>query len=137
MKKFRIDESEKSRILGMHINATEKQYLTEQDNVKIMPQHKKGADILLANGPKPTGAGERYCFTKDFLTQEIAKTGYIGLNDRPTRFLHQIGDGDTFNEFQGKTDQDLQRLNPLCKNLKDNFRKGDIIQYTAKGPFSD
>lgn len=137
MKKFRIDESEKSRILGMHINATEKQYLTEQDNGKIMTQHKKGADILLTNGPKPTGDGERYCFTKEFLTQEIANTGYIGLNDRPTRFLHQIGDGDTFNEFQNKTDQDLQRLNPLCKNLKDNFRKGDIIQYTAKGPFSD
>ncbi len=128
MKKFRIDESEKSRILGMHINATEKQYLTEQDNGKIMPQHKKGADILLANGPKPTGAGERYCFTKDFLTQEIANTGYIGLNDRPTRFLHQIGDGDTFTEYQNKTDQDLQRLNPLCKNLNNKFRKGDIIQ---------
>ena len=30
MKKFRIDESEKERILGLHVEATKRQYLSEQ-----------------------------------------------------------------------------------------------------------
>ena len=30
MKKFRIDESEKQRILGLHVEATKRQYLSEQ-----------------------------------------------------------------------------------------------------------
>ena len=35
MNKFRIDESEKARIIGLHENATKKQYLSEQDKGKL------------------------------------------------------------------------------------------------------
>lgn len=36
MKPYRIDESEKQRILGMHVSATKNQYLTEQNSGKSM-----------------------------------------------------------------------------------------------------
>ena len=35
MKKFRIDESEKQRILGLHVEATKRQYLSEQSKGKL------------------------------------------------------------------------------------------------------
>jgi hypothetical protein len=35
MKRFRIDESEKQRILGMHQSATKRQYLSEQSKGKL------------------------------------------------------------------------------------------------------
>lgn len=135
MNTFRIDESEKARILGLHETATKKQYISEQDKgYGISDSHRRAADNLLRKGPKPTGAGQRYCFTKEFLTQEIANSGYETVHGHPTRFLHMIEKGDTFGKFQNKTDQDLQRLNPLCQGLEKNFQTGLIIQYTSPMP---
>jgi hypothetical protein len=131
MKKvIRLTESQLENII--------RKVIAEQENYPISDGHRKAADELLRKGPKPTGSGEKYCFTKDFLTQGIANSGYVNVSGHPTRFLHKIGEGDTFNKFQNKSDSDLQKLNPLCKDLKGegNFRKGYIIQYTT-GPFSN
>ena len=71
-----------------------------------------------------------------FLTQSIANSGYIDINNRPTRFLHKIKPGDTLSSITQKAGGgDIVSLNPLC-NLKsrDGFRVGDVIQYSLPMP---
>lgn len=129
MKKvIRLTESELEDII--------KRVISEQSNQPVGSVYREAADELLRKGPKPSGAGEKYCFTKEKLAQDIANTGYKNVDGGYSRILHKIKQGDTYNEFQNKTEVDLQEMNPFCKNLKNDFRVGDIIQYQTKGPHS-
>ena len=108
----------------------------QEDNYPIGKNHIAGANQMLAKGPKPDGSGQKYCFTKEFLTQSIANSGYIDINNKPTRFLHKIKPGDTLSSITQKAGGgDIVSLNPLC-NLKsrDGFRVGDVIQYSLPMP---
>lgn len=109
----------------------------QEDNYPIGKNHIAAANQMLAKGPKPDGPGQKYCFTKEFLTQSIANSGYVDINNRPTRFLHKIKPGDTLSSITQKAGgEDVASLNPLCNlKSKDGFRVGDVIQYSLPLPY--
>ena len=78
MKKFRIDESERARIIGLHESATKKQYLSEQDKGKLYFAFDN--DTTSFQGEIGTD-GYLYPYTEMFETWKIgpiAKVPYVG-----------------------------------------------------------
>jgi len=136
MKKFRIDESEKERILGMHIEATKRQYLSEQGDYERdwTPEqksaHMNGA-VKLYSTVKPD-MGSKYCFAKssdknsviEALVQNIKNSGVEG------KVLYKIKAGDTPDGIKKLSQNyDVVGVNSKSCDMR-NPRVGDIIIYS-------
>lgn len=120
---FIIEESERNRILNMHENATKKQYLSEQ---LTKEQALVKAKEMIDNGPKPTESGAKYCFTKEFLAQQILNQGAKNIG------MYKIKSGDSKSVIiqNTGTDQELSPMNPRCKWGDKEIKANDVILYS-------
>jgi hypothetical protein len=84
------------------------------------------AQEMIKNGPKPTESGAKYCFTKEFLAQQILNQGAKNLG------MYKIKSGDSESkiiDYTG-TDQKLKPLNPRCEWGSKDIKANDVILFS-------
>ena len=116
MKKvIRLTESDLTRIV--------KRILNEQMSYD---QALAKAKEMINKGPKPTESGAKYCFTKEFLANDILQEGPHNIG------MYKIKSGDSKSTIIQKTgtDQDLAAMNPRCKWGPNDIRANDVILYS-------
>lgn len=136
MKKFRIDESEKERILGMHIEATKRQYLSEQEDYEIdwTPEQKKAhmeGAMKLYSTVKPE-MGSKYCFAKSSDKNSVIKALVQNIQNSglPGKVLYKIKAGDTLDGIKKLSQNyDIVEANSKSCDMR-NPRANDIIIYS-------
>lgn len=85
---YTITEQEKNRILGMHQNATKKQYLMEQE-------------LTGASDRKSQNSSTVFSKLKSFCTDNKNKLDYTGLTEERKAFLEKMADQLVYNTSQG------------------------------------
>jgi hypothetical protein len=136
MRPFRINESERQRILGMHSDAVKKHYLSEQDDNyefkwddQQLRYHQENANRLY-NSQKPD-VGGKFCFSEkqdresviSALDTNIKNSGVEG------KVLYKIKEGDTPNGIKLMSpDYDVIGINSKSCDMN-KPRIGDVILY--------